>query len=350
MLKEMGFVELVEERKLSEAMRVFDASTESAKCMMSHYGFKGGKHVLHIFRSHHHISTFLKYISSARLIDAADDYLDTPLIKATKRQNIKVVKLLLSRNADVNAKDVHGMSPLTMSAVNGWHEGFVAMLQTNPPISASQHDFISQDNPGIVKTMIEYLSNTNGFTPYASSTYMHAAVLNDDNDLVGIVLKNTPDVSVLCERKLYVRNNEMAAFLTSRKIHFSIYYPMVEGFILPIQIYLLCHNVKYDDMKNLLHSPKYVEIFELFITMGSREEIRDRMSLICNLQPFKNYGRIERVEWIAEVSGVVSSTRPSLTNVSYFQLKCYQIRERMKELKKRIELSQVTGDWRNILN
>lgn len=342
------FVRCVESYDFSGAMEVFNGSSEELKFEMANRRFKKKcQRALHIFHSHRHISELLKYNSA---INEQDDALNTPLIKATKRCKINVVELLLSYGADVNVKTSCGRTALTIAGDSGWHEGFVAILNSNPVILADQHDVIAHDNPEIVRAMVKHLSDTNRFTPYASSTYMYVAVHNNDIGLVDVVLKNTPDLSVVAERKLYVRSNEMAAFLTSRKIGFSIYYPIVDGLMLPIQIYLLYHVIDYDDMKHLLHSPKYIEIFELFIAMGSREEIRDRVSLICNLQLPENYGRIERVEWIAEVSGVVSSSRPSLINVSYFQLKCYQIRERMSLLKKRIELSQVTGDWRILLS
>ncbi len=60
-------------------------------------------------------------------VNAKDKYGDTPLLRATKQRHLEIVKLLLDKGADVNEKDKYGDTPL-LSAVEIDHLEIVKLL------------------------------------------------------------------------------------------------------------------------------------------------------------------------------------------------------------------------------
>lgn len=67
-------------------------------------------------------------------INYRDDYLDTPLARATAHRKNKLVTLLLKRNADLDTQNSDGATPLHYAALYGYIELVKLFLEHNANI------------------------------------------------------------------------------------------------------------------------------------------------------------------------------------------------------------------------
>ncbi|KAJ0177213.1 hypothetical protein K1T71_007222 [Dendrolimus kikuchii] len=111
-------------------------------------------------------------VHSGSPLDPSDDTNTTPLILAASAARVEVVKLLLSKNANVNSKTVRGQSSLHYACSKGHKE--VAVL------------------------LLEYDANVN-VTDVLGATPLHRAAAQGRNNIVEILL-TSPHIKVdICD-------------------------------------------------------------------------------------------------------------------------------------------------------
>ncbi|XP_034939909.1 putative ankyrin repeat protein RF_0580 [Chelonus insularis] len=80
-------------------------------------------------------------------IDGKDDFGNTALHEATFRRNINTLKYLLEKNADVNAKNFDGRTPLHLISLKYWDVNCIECIKTlidhKADVNAVDKDLIS---------------------------------------------------------------------------------------------------------------------------------------------------------------------------------------------------------------
>lgn len=342
------FISLVERNRYDRAVEVFICADYATRCEMASHRFAGGETCLHIFEESEHISHFVDH----NFINGQDDRGKTPLMKAVMRRNLETVRLLISHGADVNTiMDLGNHTPLTLASVMGWVEGFDEILKTKPEISEHEHIFISFCSSDIIRRMLVHMKSEKCVTNHALTAYMSQAISHDDIVLADEILSCTQRIN-LQRREYNVVSGEMASLLACRGVmtetnkNFSIGRAIAYGLMDVIRIHLLYYRFEHEDFESMTHSPKHREIFELVLAVVPYEELRQ---FIPYLLDSERTDKIENIIHMARVSRLDPSGCPSLKDVCLFEMRSHQIREEMKALKKRIELSQLSGDWRSIL-
>ena len=78
----------------------------------------------------------LALIDGGADVNERDETQSTPLMWATIKRNVEVVRKLLEKGADVNAKNIHGLTPLYFG-IEYSHVIFRIILERNPDVNAS---------------------------------------------------------------------------------------------------------------------------------------------------------------------------------------------------------------------
>lgn len=131
----------------------------------------------------------------------------TPLLYATKNNNIGMVKFLISKGADVNASDINGRTPLMIAVSND----NVALVELLIKHGAAVNVFNSQgytplmlaifkDNSNIAKLLIHRGTDVNTTSNDGVTPLMIAAMFNRGN-LARLLVEKGADVNAHSQRR-----------------------------------------------------------------------------------------------------------------------------------------------------
>jgi ankyrin repeat protein len=129
----------------------------------------------------------------------------TPLHVAANNDNLELVKLLIENDADVNAKTNKGATPLHMAAVNGHFDIAKLLIENDAKVNEKTNDdatplhvAANNGNLELVKLLIENDADINaktnkGATPGA--TPLHMAAGNGHFDIAKLLIENDANVN-----------------------------------------------------------------------------------------------------------------------------------------------------------
>eukprot|EP00826_Nyctotherus_ovalis_P041041 TRINITY_DN4092_c0_g1_i5.p1 TRINITY_DN4092_c0_g1~~TRINITY_DN4092_c0_g1_i5.p1 ORF type:complete len:479 (-),score=125.47 TRINITY_DN4092_c0_g1_i5:43-1326(-) len=87
---------------------------------------------LHFAASEGHYEVVKILLERDANVDAVSNFLRTPLHAACNRGYTEIIEILLKNKANVNAQDGDGNTPIHLLAEGGWEEGIVMCLKCNP--------------------------------------------------------------------------------------------------------------------------------------------------------------------------------------------------------------------------
>ena len=123
------------------------------------------------------------------------------LFDAARNGNIKIVRLLLDKGADVNAKDRSGKTAMILAAKNGHADIVRLLLDKGADVNAKADDDTTalmqaaeKGNVDVVRALLEKGADVNVRRLDGSTALMYAAK-NDNVDAVRVLLDNGADVN-----------------------------------------------------------------------------------------------------------------------------------------------------------
>lgn len=346
------FIDSVTSNNFTKAIEIFNTSSQILKdAMISHkFPHKDDSTVLSIFTNPLHISTILDHSTST--INIPDTHhLTTPLMTAAIHNRLDIVKLFVSHGADVNLRNQHGDTALSMVVGNWLYVDTVeALLEGNPIIDSSLHHIVARYST-TASAIVRYLSRTNAMTDYAANIYIRLAVKIGDIEFAEDILYCNPKIDV----QLTIVTLEMVMLLASKK---AITLQSANETLMRALTHGMCYDViricvalgarGYDiSVRSFLWSVHCVRALELFIAFGMHESLssRDFKVLLDHSRKYVEYREMYHIL----IGSCVTSIVPTLTVMAKIALRRHSILEENEALKKRIEDSQVTGDWRSII-
>jgi hypothetical protein len=346
------FIDSVTSNNFNKAIEIFTTSSEILKDAMISYRFphKDDSTVLSIFTNPLHISTILNHSTST--INVPDTHhLMTPLMTAAMHNRVDITKTLVSHGADVNLKDRYGKTALSMVIGDWLYVDIVeALLFGNPIIDPSLHH-IAVRYSTTASVMVRHLSRTNTMTDYAANIYIILAVTTKDLKLAGDILCSNPKIDVrftitnLATMMLLASKNA----ITQETADDTLTHALTHG--LNYDIVRICVSLGargYDiSARSFLWSSYCVRAIELFIAFGMHTSLtsRDFEILLDNSRKYVEY----REMYFILLGSCVTPIMPTLTVMAKFALRRHSILEENEALKKRIQDSQLSGDWRRII-
>ncbi|XP_055942105.1 uncharacterized protein LOC129972127 isoform X1 [Argiope bruennichi] len=129
-------------------------------------------------------------------VDARDDFENTPLHVACLKSHLDVVEILISKGADINAKNIEGNTPLHNAAKNGKKSTAKFLLHHGADIYAKNYHFYiplhyaaKNGHLDIAELFLKTDSNLVHAINYLRQTPLHFAACKGHTKLVNLLLK-----------------------------------------------------------------------------------------------------------------------------------------------------------------
>ena len=129
-------------------------------------------------------------------------YGDRSLHNAVWTGNIELVKMLLEKKADVNARKTDGATPLFLAAIRGHTEIVKLLLDYKADVNRGLpdgdtplHTAAWNGHPEVVKILLENKADVNARKRPDGDTPLHAAAWNGHLEVVKILLEKKADVN-----------------------------------------------------------------------------------------------------------------------------------------------------------
>ncbi len=125
------------------------------------------------------------------------------LCEVAAKGDTKLVKILLEKNADVNAKDTRGITPLVYAAAGGYEQIVKMLIDRGADVNAIAGDgrralyiSVARGDLGIVKLLIKAKADVN-IKDGHGGTALHSAAVWDRHEIAEMLIEAGADVSAL---------------------------------------------------------------------------------------------------------------------------------------------------------
>ena len=197
-----------------------------------------GKTALHFAAANENSEILLELISRGADVDARDEYGTTPLHEAAKNPNTAILQALISHDAEIDAKCGNGETPLHYAARYNLNPDAIHLLVQHGANTDAKdghgatllHYAASTENPEVVSAAIKY-SPSGGYDAFDNfnRTPVHFVAGNENKEVIQAVFECVDD-SFVREQDFngqtalhYAAQNEnAAAILIFLDNHFSI--------------------------------------------------------------------------------------------------------------------------------
>lgn len=148
-----------------------------------------------------HVEHLLTFKECTDSIDAIDDTAATPLILATLKGNRNIVKWLVEKGANINARNWQGHSPLQYACSKGWKDIVVYLLDKGADINVkdnrgdtSIHRLASLGRTEILNIFLNSKDKPKLDTPNAEgNTALHIACEDDETACALLLVEHKAD-------------------------------------------------------------------------------------------------------------------------------------------------------------
>ena len=127
----------------------------------------------------------------------------TAIMRASGRGHADIVKLLLEKGANVNAKSIHGYTALTAASRNGHADIVKLLIDSGADVNAKEIEGATAlmaaswaGHADVVRLLLDNGADVNAEDTQGRTVLMYASVGNDDNtDVVQLLLDNGADIN-----------------------------------------------------------------------------------------------------------------------------------------------------------
>lgn len=166
----------------------------------------GSKTPLHKATSGHYLSYATRLLDAKYAESKTDGQLKEPSMdeehELARTLKIKAVKLLISKGADVNARDYLGRTPFDGAILWGSVDTIKILLENgaNPNVqdefgSFLLHEVVADNYPDVVKLLLDYGADANMVDAFGQ-TPLHEAAWNDCKEMIDLIIAKGADINV----------------------------------------------------------------------------------------------------------------------------------------------------------
>lgn len=157
----------------------------------------------------HLVEHLLTFPETNSVVDEPDDTAATPLILATLKGNINIVKWLLDKGADVNHKNQQGHSPLQYACSKGYKDIVEYLLSHGANINiqdnrgdTSIHRLVSLGRTEILSMLLGHCVEPDlGLQNSEGNTALHIACEDDESTCALLLIEHKASVEVENKKK-----------------------------------------------------------------------------------------------------------------------------------------------------
>ncbi|XP_045473422.1 putative ankyrin repeat protein RF_0381 [Harmonia axyridis] len=161
-----------------------------------------GKTALHLSCSRISIGILQSLLNVDTIeINARDLQGWTPLHYAVREKNLRMIKLLIHRGADPNAKAEDGKTPLHIATCGGCRQVIVFLLEKGATVnvrstsgSTPLHLAVRKGNEFAVLKFLEYAGDPNWSPRIGKNHIIHSALMQNNKAIFATILKYSKDV------------------------------------------------------------------------------------------------------------------------------------------------------------